>query len=833
MGIEKLFDKKEREKVKLATDILGSDVADIIPFGISPLDIVLGGGLSCFTGDTKISLLNGEEIEIKELIGKEEFWVYSCLPDGKIFPGRGHSAQITGYTTELIEIILDNNEVIKCTSNHRFMLRDGSYKEAKYLEEGNSLMPLYRTVNERGYEKVLNNYTGKYNLTHWMVFRGIKGNKKIFDKPILHHKNFNKSDNCPTNLELMEKDVHFLYHSTLTSERNKIWWKDEIYRNKMSKLFSKITKKLWEDPIYREKMRDLSSKQMKKLWENEEFRNSQMALISKRNRNNWKNEDYRIKHKEISKRVMETLWDNPEFIVLISETMKKTATRLWQDSKFRNMRSNIVSLFNKEVLWKDSNFKEKMRIITSNTLKKTWGVYRKIWVKKMSKRQLELSILGKHNFQKPEIIEMVKKRAIERNNKIINISCPTCGKFFEKQSSYFNHQKVHLNQVINHKIKSVRIVNYDSPIPVYDFEVDEYHNFALSPGVFVHNSGKIYEVMGWESTGKSTFGLESAKAFSNYWKKKGDDNYVVLWVETESALDKLRAAWMGCDLSRFLISEAETVEEGFNIIESTLKKCVDKNMHLLAVWDTIAAAPTISEKKDSEEGSQWSGGLGEKARMIRYYLRRLVTPLGHSKSTAIFINQLYKIIKATPYGPTEDSPGGGGLKFHSSARIQVNKREDLTKIMPSGETVTEGIVSELYTVKNKLTLPKQKCSMVLYGERGFDKLETIVRYLKKNKLITQSGSWMVMNFNEKDLKFQNTNKLKEILVDEPTLENYLDFMVYQNFSIISPLIKIKIIKQLWEYEIQFLGEKKTILTDKELEIANLMYQSLNEEDEKE
>lgn len=339
--------------------------------------------------------------------------------------------------------------------------------------------------------------------------------------------------------------------------------------------------------------------------------------------------------------------------------------------------------------------------------------------------------------------------------------------------------------------------------------------------------GKIYEVAGWESTGKSTFALESAKAFSNYWKSKNDDNYVVLWIETESALDKLRAGWMGCDLSRFLFSEAETVEEGFSIIENIHNNCLEKGVHLLVVWDTIAAAPTASEKKDEEEGTQWSGGLSEKARMIRYYLRRLSTPIGQSKSTLIFVNQLYKVVKGTPWGPTEETPGGGGLKFHSSVRINMSRKDDLTRITSSGEKIVEGIVSEVYTIKNKLTLPKQRCLVTLYGERGFDSLETTVNYLKKNKLITQSGSWTMLNFNDEKISFQNVQQLREILVGNPDLENYMHFLVYQNFSTVSPLIKVKIIKKLWDYEIKFLGKKKTVLTDKEIEIANLLYKDLN------
>jgi hypothetical protein len=115
---------------------------------------------SCFTGDTKISLLNGVELPIKDLVGLEEFWVYSCTPEGKIVPGRGHTAHKTREKAKIIKITLDNGETIRCTPDHMFMLKNGSYKEAKDLTSKDSLMQstkcYYRVIKieDAGYEDV-------------------------------------------------------------------------------------------------------------------------------------------------------------------------------------------------------------------------------------------------------------------------------------------------------------------------------------------------------------------------------------------------------------------------------------------------------------------------------------------------------------------------------------------------------------------------------------------------------------------------------------------------------------------------------------------------------
>lgn len=104
-------------------------------------DLSCGIVAYCFTGDTKIKLLNGTTRTLKEIAdeGSTSFWVYSKDDRGNTVPGKAHSARITRRNAELVQVTLDNNEEIRCTPDHPFMLRDGSYKPASELKAGDSL----------------------------------------------------------------------------------------------------------------------------------------------------------------------------------------------------------------------------------------------------------------------------------------------------------------------------------------------------------------------------------------------------------------------------------------------------------------------------------------------------------------------------------------------------------------------------------------------------------------------------------------------------------------------------------------------------------------------
>src|SRR5207253_2259394 len=104
------------------------------------------GNFGCFTGDTEIQLLDGTTRSFRELaqLPKDEaFYVYAVDTNGKIVVGTGRHSRITRRRAQLVQVTLDSGETIRCTPDHRFMLRDGAYKQAQSLTPEDSLMPGY------------------------------------------------------------------------------------------------------------------------------------------------------------------------------------------------------------------------------------------------------------------------------------------------------------------------------------------------------------------------------------------------------------------------------------------------------------------------------------------------------------------------------------------------------------------------------------------------------------------------------------------------------------------------------------------------------------------
>ena len=186
-------------------------------------DLWLSRKEGCFSLDTKIKLLDGRDVELNLLISEFNLgktnWVYSVSPNGVVVPGKISWAGITRENSEIIDVYLDNDEIITCTPDHKFILRNGEKIEAKDLQEGSSLMPLYTEkrimYGNKEYEYTLNNETKKWNPTHRIVneYFNTKQNNKV-----IHHKNFNRFDNNPDNLELLGKIEHLQLHSKHASD---------------------------------------------------------------------------------------------------------------------------------------------------------------------------------------------------------------------------------------------------------------------------------------------------------------------------------------------------------------------------------------------------------------------------------------------------------------------------------------------------------------------------------------------------------------------------------------------------------------------------------------
>lgn len=166
----------------------------------------------CLAADTTIPLLSGEEVQIADLVGEDDFWVYSCV-DGHVMPGLAGDVRLTARDADVVQVMLDDGNSVTCTADHRFMRRDGSFARACELQEGDSMMPLYRRlhpIDDRDgneYEQVKEPYDGEWKFTHRIVEP---------DCPpgcVRHHVDFNRFNNSPDNLEVMGWRKHQEIHA--------------------------------------------------------------------------------------------------------------------------------------------------------------------------------------------------------------------------------------------------------------------------------------------------------------------------------------------------------------------------------------------------------------------------------------------------------------------------------------------------------------------------------------------------------------------------------------------------------------------------------------------
>lgn len=182
---------------------------------------------NCLTGDTKISLVDGRTLTIEELLLEHEYktnWVYTINEStGLIEPKPILNVFQSKITKDLVKVTLDNGEIIYCTPEHRFMLRDGSYEEAQKLCSGDSLMPLYTKLSSKGLDGYRLYYEPKTDDWHY------EHRKFCYDppidistRPVVHHCNYNKLDNRPNNLKRVTSTKHRQIHNNSTMDYSKV-----------------------------------------------------------------------------------------------------------------------------------------------------------------------------------------------------------------------------------------------------------------------------------------------------------------------------------------------------------------------------------------------------------------------------------------------------------------------------------------------------------------------------------------------------------------------------------------------------------------------------------
>lgn len=264
-------------------------------------------------------------------------------------------------------------------------------------------------------------------------------------------------------------------------------------------------------------------------------------------------------------------------------------------------------------------------------------------------------------------------------------------------------------QVINGDPKPMK--RFSSGHPALDL--------ALGGGV---PRGKVIECYGAESSGKSSLCIEAAAAF----QKASPDDPAVLYVDFEHSFDPSYAKALGIDLSRVVVAQPDTAEDGMNLMIDSIDE------FKLIICDSVAAMTSKAEiEKNVGEST-----VCELARIMSTGLRQIVGKTGGDDDTTfIFVNQIRD--KIGGYGNPTTTPGGKALKFYSSIRVEAVPTEK--HVDKKGNFIAR--TTKFKVVKNKTSPPFREAEVrIAFGE-GFDVITGIFDVAVKAGVIVKKGVW--------------------------------------------------------------------------------------------
>lgn len=272
----------------------------------------------------------------------------------------------------------------------------------------------------------------------------------------------------------------------------------------------------------------------------------------------------------------------------------------------------------------------------------------------------------------------------------------------------------------------------------------------LALGVNGYPKGRIIEIYGPESSGKTTLAIH---AIAEVQKQGG----IAAIVDAEHAFDQFYAQKLGVDIDNLLISQPDNGEQALEIADNLIRSgAID-----LLVIDSVAALTPKAEI----EGEMGDSQMGLQARLMSKALRKLTGSINKAKCCCIFINQLRDKI-GVMFGNPETTTGGNALKFYASMRIDIRKSSQIKE----GEEILGNRV-KVKVVKNKVAPPFRKAEFdIMYGE-GISKVGEIIDLGVELNVLKKSGSWF--SYGETRLG-QGRDAVKNMIADNPELMDELE-----------------------------------------------------------
>ena len=455
------------------------------------------GTKGCFTGDTMIALVDGRHLSINDLIveqswGKQNY-VYTvnettfeieAKPIVDVFQ--------TKITKSLVRITLDSGEQFTCTPEHLIMLRDGQYCKAEELFEGCSLMPLYTKISDKGligYRLVYFPIEDAWHYEH-RVFVNDRNN--ISKGNVVHHCNYNKLDNSPRNLKGMTKKKHRQIHNNHTLDYSQV-----------SRSVSKYHQTQRETLQYQERNRKISEAVIRHNEADPRYQERQQAALEhkliQQERQERREHEAMMKENERLKRLavkQEKVAERQQIQQEYISNIEKFCNIVWSELS-PQQRSVCALKYKRATIGKSAEDKRKSTLHDkmSRMCWYTDGIHN-IYTDDMSKvpegyrrgRTLSDNFNRKSFKDYPEEVkqQVREKHSRDKSNRIW-ITDGHVDKYVPKDSEILNgFYRGRSKHGKNHSV--IKVERIEQPCKVYDLSILDNHNFALSAGVFVHNS---------------------------------------------------------------------------------------------------------------------------------------------------------------------------------------------------------------------------------------------------------------------------------------------------------------------------------------------------------
>lgn len=535
-----------RRKTALEGAAMPAKLVDCRTTGVSRSELFLVEGdsaLGCFVKETRVSLASGKSLSFGELVEDWERGVthfgYATNKAGRVVVVPLVEPRLTKKNAPLVRVTLDNGESVRCTPDHLFRLRDGSYRRADALQPGDSLMPLYRSVSSKaeghnldGYERVWMNDRQEWVYTHYLAdaYNLRHGFDSAENGNVRHHVDVDKRNNDPRNLQRMTWDDHAALHAAMMGEH--------VHEGYRAWLAAGGT--------------EFKSAMLSEQWKNPEFRASCLARLAARNQDpefrarieqgfqDWYSalgDEDKAAYAERMRALQAEYWAKPEHRAAAAERVRaffaqpgkreewrERSLAQWQDEELLAWRSRTTveqfsDLAERErqrdavIAWHENNpefgrehserMKQRMADASTGHLEKVQAGRRRYVESTPRAKRVSKQVEGRRiaalkrlapMLDMPSNFELALSYELDRKENA------KTGLKFLKVLAHYDDDFARLREaasMVNHSVASVEALPERED--VYDLTVDGYHNFALEAGVFVHNSARMARVSEYQA----------------------------------------------------------------------------------------------------------------------------------------------------------------------------------------------------------------------------------------------------------------------------------------------------------------------------------------------